>query len=283
VARLWGIVARGLGEDVSPRSDIDLLTEDRRKIPLCTDHARRLHCWASISPRFSEPPVLAASIHRNQVRKGPKPIPYVGHLLSVAGIAIRVHLRQPVARRASGHGSDGVLAVLDRLRYFIASRIRAAQFLRVGCRRLNPLAGLVPNPPWASWCPADAFLPSTPSCVQPLPCVPLRPSISDHGFCVPVLRCFFPLGNAPGSQLPPGVSLRVELLDDSGQIHYRWVPNERVPFACVIACCLSPSVDARRMGEGWSASRCASFKTNHSTRTHRTRVLGRRGTPREIH
>ena len=42
----------------------------------------------SLGPRFTEALVLAASIHRNQVRKGPKPIPYIGHLLSVAGIVI---------------------------------------------------------------------------------------------------------------------------------------------------------------------------------------------------
>ena len=42
----------------------------------------------SLSPRFTEALVLAANLHRNQVRKGPKPIPYIGHLLSVAGIVI---------------------------------------------------------------------------------------------------------------------------------------------------------------------------------------------------
>ncbi len=41
-----------------------------------------------MSPRFTEALVLAASLHRSQVRKGPKPIPYIGHLLSVAGIVI---------------------------------------------------------------------------------------------------------------------------------------------------------------------------------------------------
>jgi len=41
-----------------------------------------------LSPRFSEAFVWAANLHRDQVRKGPKPIPYLGHLLAVASTVI---------------------------------------------------------------------------------------------------------------------------------------------------------------------------------------------------
>jgi (p)ppGpp synthase/HD superfamily hydrolase len=40
------------------------------------------------SPRFSEALTFASSLHRDQVRKGPISIPYLGHLLSVAAIVI---------------------------------------------------------------------------------------------------------------------------------------------------------------------------------------------------
>jgi GTP pyrophosphokinase len=42
----------------------------------------------ALTPLFTEAFAFAASLHRNQLRKGPAPIPYVGHLLSVAGIVI---------------------------------------------------------------------------------------------------------------------------------------------------------------------------------------------------
>jgi len=41
-----------------------------------------------LTPRFTEALVLAARLHRNQVRKGPEKIPYIGHLLAVAAIVI---------------------------------------------------------------------------------------------------------------------------------------------------------------------------------------------------
>jgi (p)ppGpp synthase/HD superfamily hydrolase len=42
----------------------------------------------TLSPRFSEALVWATHLHREQVRKGPNGIPYVGHLLAVAAIVI---------------------------------------------------------------------------------------------------------------------------------------------------------------------------------------------------
>jgi (p)ppGpp synthase/HD superfamily hydrolase len=41
-----------------------------------------------LTARFSEALVFAANLHRNQVRKGPKRVPYIGHLLAVAGVVI---------------------------------------------------------------------------------------------------------------------------------------------------------------------------------------------------
>jgi hypothetical protein len=116
------------------------------------------------------------------------------------------------------------------------SRRCPRRFVRVAdagvSARSSPVARLFRSPRWTVLLSADVSLPSTSSCVQPLPCVPLRRSTSDHVSRVRALRCFFPVGTAPGrNRLPDSVTLRVELLDDSGQIHYRWVPNERVPFA----------------------------------------------------
>lgn len=42
----------------------------------------------ALTPRFTEAFAFAASLHRDQVRKGPAPIPYIGHLLFVAAIVI---------------------------------------------------------------------------------------------------------------------------------------------------------------------------------------------------
>ena len=42
----------------------------------------------ALTARFSEALVFAADLHRDQVRKGPSRIPYVGHLLAVAAIVI---------------------------------------------------------------------------------------------------------------------------------------------------------------------------------------------------
>src|SRR5215831_344251 len=42
----------------------------------------------ALSARFSEALVWAANLHRDQVRKGPERIPYIGHLLAVAAIVI---------------------------------------------------------------------------------------------------------------------------------------------------------------------------------------------------
>jgi GTP pyrophosphokinase len=42
----------------------------------------------ALTPRFTEAFAFAANLHRDQLRKGPFPIPYLGHLLSVAAIVI---------------------------------------------------------------------------------------------------------------------------------------------------------------------------------------------------
>jgi len=41
-----------------------------------------------LTARFSEALVFAASLHRHQIRKGPGGTPYLGHLLTVAGIVL---------------------------------------------------------------------------------------------------------------------------------------------------------------------------------------------------
>jgi GTP pyrophosphokinase len=41
-----------------------------------------------LTPRFTEALVFAVNLHRDQLRKGPTPIPYLGHLLSTAGTVV---------------------------------------------------------------------------------------------------------------------------------------------------------------------------------------------------
>lgn len=42
----------------------------------------------ALTPRFTEALVFAAQLHRDQTRKGPADIPYISHLLAVAGTVI---------------------------------------------------------------------------------------------------------------------------------------------------------------------------------------------------
>jgi (p)ppGpp synthase/HD superfamily hydrolase len=42
----------------------------------------------ALTPRFTEALVFAAQLHRGQTRKGPADIPYISHLLAVAGTVI---------------------------------------------------------------------------------------------------------------------------------------------------------------------------------------------------
>jgi (p)ppGpp synthase/HD superfamily hydrolase len=74
-----------------------------------------------LSPRFSEALVWAAQLHRDQVRKGPNAVPYVGHLLAVASIVIDYGGSEDQAIAALLHdavedqGGAPTLAMISRL------------------------------------------------------------------------------------------------------------------------------------------------------------------------
>jgi (p)ppGpp synthase/HD superfamily hydrolase len=74
-----------------------------------------------LSARFSEACSLAASLHRNQSRKGPRRIPYVGHLLAVTAIVLEHGGTEDEAIAALLHdavedqGGASTLAVIHRL------------------------------------------------------------------------------------------------------------------------------------------------------------------------
>jgi GTP pyrophosphokinase len=74
-----------------------------------------------LSARFSEACSLAASLHRNQFRKGPRRIPYVGHLLAVTAIVLEYGGSEDEAIAALLHdavedqGGASTLALIRRL------------------------------------------------------------------------------------------------------------------------------------------------------------------------
>lgn len=58
---------------------------------------------ARLTARFSEALAYTADLHRHQRRKGGE-IPYVGHLLSVAGLVIEGDGTETQARNVRSHG-----------------------------------------------------------------------------------------------------------------------------------------------------------------------------------
>jgi (p)ppGpp synthase/HD superfamily hydrolase len=74
-----------------------------------------------LSARFSEACSLAASLHRNQLRKGPRRIPYMSHLLAVTAIVLEHGGTEEEAIAALLHdavedqGGAATLAVIRRI------------------------------------------------------------------------------------------------------------------------------------------------------------------------
>lgn len=74
-----------------------------------------------LSARFSEACSLAASLHRNQLRKGPRRIPYMSHLLAVTAIVLEHGGTEEEAIAALLHdavedqGGAETLAVIRRI------------------------------------------------------------------------------------------------------------------------------------------------------------------------
>lgn len=79
-----------------------------------------------LSGNFGYALAYAAHVHRAQKRKGPKDLPYVGHLLSVAGIVLHNGGSEEEAIAALLHDApedQGGLARLDDIKSQFGSRI----------------------------------------------------------------------------------------------------------------------------------------------------------------
>jgi GTP pyrophosphokinase len=97
-----------------------------------------------LSARFSEAVTLAAGLHRNQVRKGPRRIPYVSHLLAVAAIVLEHGGNEDQAIAALLHDAvedQGGAATLATIRHIFGSVIAD---IVAGCSDTD----VVPKPPW---------------------------------------------------------------------------------------------------------------------------------------
>jgi GTP pyrophosphokinase len=98
----------------------------------------------SLSPRFTEALAFAARLHRDQVRKGPDHVPYVSHLLTVAGTVIEYGGTEDEAIAALLHDAiedQGGAATRE-----IIVRLFGEPVARIvdGCTD----ASTVPKPPW---------------------------------------------------------------------------------------------------------------------------------------
>jgi (p)ppGpp synthase/HD superfamily hydrolase len=83
---------------------------------------------AVLGERFRSALGLACDLHRNQVRKGPQPTPYVGHLLGVASIVIEDGGDEDEAIAALLHDApedQGGEPILDRIRDEYGERVGA--------------------------------------------------------------------------------------------------------------------------------------------------------------
>jgi (p)ppGpp synthase/HD superfamily hydrolase len=97
-----------------------------------------------LSPQFSHALVWAADLHRHQVRKGPKAIPYVGHLLAVASIVIEFGGTEDEAIAALLHDAvedQGGAPILAAIRARFGDHVAA---IVDGCTDTDQQ----PKPPW---------------------------------------------------------------------------------------------------------------------------------------
>ena len=96
-----------------------------------------------LGPRFCEALTYAATLHATQVRKGTT-IPYVSHLLSVAGLALEHGADEDTAIGALLHDAvedQGGLPTLDEIRRRFGPAVAA---IVEGCTD----AHVTPKPPW---------------------------------------------------------------------------------------------------------------------------------------
>ncbi len=116
----------------------------------------------ALTPRFADALAYAAQLHAGQVRKGTK-IPYIAHLLAVAGIVIEQGASEDEAIAALLHD-----AIEDQGGRATAAEIRrrygeAVEQIVWGCTD----AEVVPKPPWRARKEAYlAHLPGAPASVR---------------------------------------------------------------------------------------------------------------------
>jgi (p)ppGpp synthase/HD superfamily hydrolase len=97
-----------------------------------------------LGERFQRALELALELHRDQVRKGPKPIPYIAHLLGVASIVLEDGGDEDEAIAAllhDGPEDQGGRATLERIRAEFGERVAA---IVEGCSDTLEQ----PKPPW---------------------------------------------------------------------------------------------------------------------------------------
>jgi GTP pyrophosphokinase len=97
-----------------------------------------------LSARFSEAFVLAASLHRAQVRKGPQSVPYISHLLAVSAIVLEYGGSENEAIAALLHDAvedQGGAATLAAIRHMFGPEVAA---IVEGCSDTD----VEPKPPW---------------------------------------------------------------------------------------------------------------------------------------
>lgn len=101
---------------------------------------------APLSTKFDDALLFASNLHRNQIRKG-SGIPYVAHLLSVAGIALEYGADEEEAIAALLHdtiedqANDDVEGLKSRLRETFGTKVLA---IVEACTD----AEAIPKPPW---------------------------------------------------------------------------------------------------------------------------------------
>lgn len=98
----------------------------------------------AVSPRFSEALVLAAQLHRHQKRKGPGEIPYISHLLVVAGTVIEYGGDEDAAIAALLHDAvedQGGLATRETILRLFGPEVTE---IVDGCTDTSDY----PKPPW---------------------------------------------------------------------------------------------------------------------------------------
>lgn len=98
----------------------------------------------SLGERFDRALVFAADLHRDQVRKGPKRVPYVAHLLGVASIVIENGGDEDQAIAAllhDGPEDQGGVETLDRIQTEFGGRVAA---IVAACSDTFE----TPKPPW---------------------------------------------------------------------------------------------------------------------------------------